>query len=1697
MQSSVASPPPESNAHHQHLVHTNGHHDVHPELDQQLQNGTPEEIKKENVPNGLNHGSSLPPALPLDQSEPPSKRRRLDSQRLSRPPSPPWKKVAAEGPSSFLIDGRRKSSRTNTVPSEPEPPSGKRRTRAESNTSVTRPSYAALHNGKHYEAPTNGAMSSPKSTPRPPPNKATGQTEFKKPKAMLPNGDRARGGKHSSSAANTSPSKPSAQTHPRRTSSSRSNIQDPSTNTPPSQGSARGRGRGGRPRKSDIISRVGPSDSPSEPTAPSSAGPARLRLRIRNANQPELRHLGTLPPLRKYNTFQEWLSHDDPFQGDEESRPSVDKITSKADEIIRLQKACGPGGPLEHKENLFDAFEEEQAGLKDPYQAYGAVYSHWDHVVAHATHFRRLMRREARAHVGMAKRIANEVAEEVATNPKWESRRLPVDKNEVWRQEEAWQRQRYKQVVRDMAKAWELVRAEVKKEKLRQWEMEQHAEGKRALDDMLDKAKVLVEKRRRRSEGAGSDVMDESDMDDDEAEVEYFDENEPLIDSQMQSDNEKEDTERVGSDEDEDEDLDSDVMSSTDDSEEEVQQDADDDAGLDQEALRQKYSHILQEQERLANGVEEADEDHASETGTDADQSAADMDEEDLEPDAVPGAEDHTPDSAEADRDSDKSNGIDVSAIELDEVDPMLLDDEDESTDMDSDMGTEESEEEESGSEEDEEEGPSLLGFFSKSKIQQMKEQAKEHLANGVDHDDEDSASVRHDEVEIDEKPHDSAMDSITDLAETDPAKDELLHNGHARDSSMVDDDEIEEIERKDLPDTTIKDVSRPSSMEPQTLNQPSVHTEIPSLLLRGTLREYQHQGLDWLAGLYSQNTNGILADEMGLGKTIQTISLLAHLAVHHHVWGPHLIVVPTSVMLNWEMEFKKWCPGFKILTYYGTQEQRKKKRQGWMNEDLWNVVITSYQLILQDAQAFKKRNWHYLVLDEAHNIKNFQTQRWQTLLTFKTRARLLLTGTPLQNNLSELWSLLFFLMPGGIDGQGGFAELEKFTNAMRRPADQILDQGRQKLDLEAQAAVNKLHEVLRPYLLRRLKADVEKQMPGKYEHVVYCRLSKRQRQLYDEFMGRTDTRRILTSGNYMSIINCLMSLRKVCNHPDLFETRQIVTSFALPKSVIADFEIKDLLVRRRLLADGSSDKVDLDFIGLRPVSDERITTANALRTQYLQASRQLDFYASKLSHVLQGRKNVGVSTLESNLEEIKFKEQLGVMEQLRTTARITRARTLKRPIYGLGLVELATLRHTKGVYPRLGRSIGAVREVVSDLPEDVSLPSTPAFSEMFCSLEERSRSMEMTVAKFGCITPAVYASDMAELSLSPGLIKYARAYGQQQHNPLHEAQVRLSIAFPDKRLLQYDCGKLQRLDKLLRQLQAGGHRALIFTQMTKVLDILESFLNIHGHRYLRLDGATKIEQRQILTERFNNDPRILCFILSSRSGGLGINLTGADTVIFYDLDWNPAMDKQCQDRCHRIGQTRDVHIYRFVSEYTIEANILRKSNQKRLLDDIIIQKGEFTTDYFNRVTYRDALPDLGDDAEASAAMDKVLGDVTGLGQVFESVEDREDAVAAKTATNEMQHIDAADFNEMAAVSTSSGNGTPKTSVPPTPADGMDDSRTVTVHPETIVEEVPHVDDYMMQLMREELKHLIVVPPGRDKKKKKGNPGGDHRRRRR
>lgn len=330
---------------------------------------------------------------------------------------------------------------------------------------------------------------------------------------------------------------------------------------------------------------------------------------------------------------------------------------------------------------------------------------------------------------------------------------------------------------------------------------------------------------------------------------------------------------------------------------------------------------------------------------------------------------------------------------------------------------------------------------------------------------------------------------------------------------------------------------------------------------------------------------------------------------------------------------------------------------------------------------------------------------------------------------------------------------------------------------------------------------------------------------------------------------------------------------------------------------------------------------------------------------------------------------------------------------------------------------------ITSDLLKAVTVKRFPEKSKdllrdlrIVKSIDIRAQELTPIIQNYAFITPKVVCEDLNEILIDP-LLRYRVEYEAQNElisNPFHQVQIKESIAFPDKSLLQYDCGKLQKLAILLKDIIPKGHRVLIFTQMAKVLNILEKFLNYNGYTYLRLDGATKIEDRQLMTERFNRDNRINCFILSTRSGGLGINLTGADTVVFYDSDWNPAMDKQCQDRCHRIGQTRDVHIYRFVSEYTIESNILKKANQKRQLDNVVIQEGDFTTDYFSKITINDLLGKTDDgQSEDNGDHRAILGSVKNndLNKALEQAEDAEDAAAAKAALKET-NVDANDFNE-------------------------------------------------------------------------------------
>ncbi|XVE90682.1 hypothetical protein DITRI_Ditri20bG0096500 [Diplodiscus trichospermus] len=688
---------------------------------------------------------------------------------------------------------------------------------------------------------------------------------------------------------------------------------------------------------------------------------------------------------------------------------------------------------------------------------------------------------------------------------------------------------------------------------------------------------------------------------------------------------------------------------------------------------------------------------------------------------------------------------------------------------------------------------------------------------------------------------------------------------------------------------------------------------------------------------MYEKRLNGILADEMGLGKTIMTIALLAHLACEKGIWGPHLIVVPTSVMLNWETEFLRWCPAFKILTYFGSAKERKFKRQGWLKPNSFHACITTYRLVIQDSKVFKRKKWKYLILDEAHLIKNWKSQRWQTLLNFNSKRRILLTGTPLQNDLMELWSLMHFLMPHI------FQSHQEFKDWFSNPISGMIE-GQERVNKEV---VDRLHNVLRPFILRRLKRDVEKQLPMKHEHVIYCRLSKRQRNLYEDFIASVETQATLATGNFFGMISVIMQLRKVCNHPDLFEGRPIVSSFDMGG---INIQLSSSICS--ILSPGPFSTVDLKNLGLLFTGiDFSMTSWESDEVEALATPKSLieecadqDNLEERPSHKHQ--KNLHGANIFEEIRKALREERLREAKQRAASiAWWNSLRCRKKPVYSTTLRELLSVKHP-------------VFDIHHQKADSRSYLYSSKLAEVVLSPVERFQTMIHLVESFMFAIPAARApapvcwcsKTETSVFLHPTYIEKCGETLLPRLTPIRPAIVRRQVYFPDKRLIQFDCGKLQELEVLLRRLKFEGHRALIFTQMTKMLDILEAFINLYGYTYMRLDGSTQPEERQTLMQRFNTNPKIFLFILSTRSGGVGINLVGADTVIFYDSDWNPAMDQQAQDRCHRIGQTREVHIYRLISESTIEENILKKANQKRALDDLVIQSGGYNTEFFKKL---------------------------------------------------------------------------------------------------------------------------------------------------
>ncbi|EAW07531.1 putative SNF2 family helicase/ATPase PasG [Aspergillus clavatus NRRL 1] len=294
---------------------------------------------------------------------------------------------------------------------------------------------------------------------------------------------------------------------------------------------------------------------------------------------------------------------------------------------------------------------------------------------------------------------------------------------------------------------------------------------------------------------------------------------------------------------------------------------------------------------------------------------------------------------------------------------------------------------------------------------------------------------------------------------------------------------------------------ANPSALGGQDL----VATQQPSLVTGGRMRKYQLEGLEWLKTLWMNGLCGILADEMGLGKTVQAISLIAFFK-EQNISGPFLIATPLSTVSNWVDEFARWTPSIKTVLYHGSKDERASIRRKYMKlkdqkEMDFPVVCTSYEICMNDRKFLAQYQWRYIVVDEGHRLKNMNCKLIKELLSYNSANRLLITGTPLQNNITELWSLLHFLLPEIFNDLNSFQSWFDFSS--------MLDSGGKTdvIERRKRTLVSTMHSILKPFLLRRVKTDVETALPKKREYILYAPLTVEQKDLYREILNGTGRR--------------------------------------------------------------------------------------------------------------------------------------------------------------------------------------------------------------------------------------------------------------------------------------------------------------------------------------------------------------------------------------------------------------------------------------------------------------------------------------------------------------------------------------------------------------------------------------------------------------
>ncbi|KAJ1826827.1 putative DNA helicase ino80, partial [Coemansia sp. RSA 2599] len=736
--------------------------------------------------------------------------------------------------------------------------------------------------------------------------------------------------------------------------------------------------------------------------------------------------------------------------------------------------------------------------------------------------------------------------------------------------------------------------------------------------------------------------------------------------------------------------------------------------------------------------------------------------------------------------------------------------------------------------------------------------------------------------------------------------------------------------------------------------------------MLMCQLKEYQLKGLNWLANLYEQGINGILADEMGLGKTVQSISLLAYLAETHNIWGPFMVVAPASTLHNWQQELSRFVPEFKILPYWGSQKDRKVLRKSLWNpknlsrkDSAFHVLVTSYQLVVSDESYLNRVKWQYMVLDEAQAIKSSTSARWKTLLGFHCRNRLLLTGTPIQNSMQELWALLHFIMPTLFDSHEEFSEW--FSRDIEAHAENraILNQHQ----------LHRLHVILKPFMLRRHKRHVQHELGEKIEHLVPCDLTQRQKVMYRGLMSKISVPELLERlqsgsghGNKdesdESLMNLVMQFRKVCSHPELFERAEVESPFVsgvFPTTGSLSREGDDIactFATRSLMS----------YRMPKLLYRESLEVPNFVTSrQSLLHSRFLLWSPQTIANDTSADGLFGLLRLCAPSASYAVRAFTGTLAQRLDDIYEQACQTAGRKQYELMCLQAGErFQRQSSQQPSALASCqpGSVLHALSNVfsPENMRLSSELASLAQITTNEFEHSPVSLVSPAY--MPPAV--SPPVELVISDRSAMWENE-DMLLHNPLSKrlicgrsqpsceadwsrpfrSQGLTDIWMPSMdKLIRYS-GKMAVLDRLLAKLKQEGHRVLLYFQMTKMIDLFEEYLAYRKYTYLRLDGSSKISDRRDMVMDWQTRDDIFIFLLSTRAGGLGINLTAADTVIFFESDWNPTVDSQAMDRAHRLGQTKQVVVYRLITRGTVEERILQRARQKDEIHRIVIAGGD------------------------------------------------------------------------------------------------------------------------------------------------------------